>query len=588
MMMLLLVCALPVTASDISPNVILIMTDDQGYPDISCHGNPVIRTPHMDQLAASGIQFTDFHVNPFCSPTRAALLTGRMSDRTGVTSTNTHRNYMRRQEVLMSEYFKVSGYRTGIFGKWHVGANYPYRPIDRGFDEWLGLGNNGLATSADLWGNDRMNDTYWHNGKPAKRKGFCTDVYFDAAMAFMRKSKQMRRPFFTYVATNVPHWDWNVPSKWLRPYLSSCSRERAAFYASISRVDWNLGRLIAFLDKEQLSENTILVFLTDNGSDVPNKQTAYTAGMRGFKGARYEGGHRVPCFMRAPEALVGKARAIDAFCAHIDLLPTFIDLCALKKPRRELLPLDGRSLRPLLTGSGDWPERMIVMHHHNGRVPQRDLRALVMTSQWRLIVEKPDQKEFYQIQKDRAQQHNVVQNFPEVVNRLEADYHRHWETLHLDRPLPRPVLGANATIRLSPDITKGNNPITQQAVRQARSVKPVWLLHVEQAGRFRFEVRRWPREVTAVLGAGLPPTTDPDIEYIGHQSYRIDVPGVALDVAKVELKLNQMTLSKAVTPGAQGVFFDVDLPIGPVDVEAWLIGPDGKRLGAYFVYADQL
>ena len=146
--------------------------------------NPVIRTPHMDQLAASGVRFTDFHVNPFCSPTRAALLTGRMSDRTGVTSTNTHRNYMRREEVLMSEYFKASGYRTGIFGKWHVGANYPYRPIDRGFDEWLGLGNNGLATSADLWDNDRMNDTYWHNGEPVKREGFCTDVYFDAAMAF--------------------------------------------------------------------------------------------------------------------------------------------------------------------------------------------------------------------------------------------------------------------------------------------------------------------------------------------------------------------------------------------------------------------
>ena len=142
-------------------NVILVMTDDQGYPDMARHGNPVIQTPHMDKLAESGVRFMDFHVNPFCSPTRAALLTGRMLDRTGVTSTNTHRNYLRREEVLMPEYFKASGYRTGLFGKWHVGANYPYRPIDRGFDEWLGLGNNGLATSADLWDNDRMNDTYW-------------------------------------------------------------------------------------------------------------------------------------------------------------------------------------------------------------------------------------------------------------------------------------------------------------------------------------------------------------------------------------------------------------------------------------------
>lgn len=149
------------------------------------------------------------------------------------------------------------------------------------------------------------------------------------------------------------------------------------------------------------------------------------------------------------------------------------------------------------------------------------------------------------------------------------------------------MLGANATIRLSPDITNGNNPITQQAVRQARPVKAQWLLQVEQAGRFRFEVRRWPREVTAGLCEGLPPTTDPDIEYIGHQTYRIDVPGVAVDVTRVELKLNQTTLSKNVAPGVQGVFFNVDLPTGPVDVEAWFIGPEGKRMGAYFVYVDQ-
>ncbi len=577
----------PVIALDKPLNVILVMTDDQGYPDMACHGNPVIQTPHMDKLAASGVRFMDFHVNPFCSPTRAALLTGRMSDRTGVTSTNTHRNYMRQEEVLMPEYFKASGYRTGIFGKWHVGANYPYRPIDRGFDEWLGLGNNGLATSADLWDNDRMNDTYWHNGELAKRDGFCTDVYFDAAMAFMQTCKHDKQPFFTYLATNVPHWAWNVPAAWPTPYLDTCSRERAAFYASINRVDWNLGRLMAFLEKEQLTENTILVFLTDNGSDVPNKQTAYTAGMRGFKGARYEGGHRVPCFIRAPEALIGKPRKIDALCAHLDLLPTFIDLCALQAPQRKLLPLDGRSLKPLLTGNAKWPDRMIVMHHHNSKKPEKDLRAVLMTPEWRLIIEKPGKTELYSIQEDRGQQHNVAKTYPDVVKRLKADYATHWETLHLDRPLQRPVLSANATLRLSPDITNSNNPITQQAMRQARPVKPIWLLQVERPGRFRFEVRRWPREVAVGLCEGLPATTDPEIEYIGHKAYRIDVQGVALDIAQVELTLNQKKLTRKVMRGAQGVSFNVDLPAGPVDIEAWFIGTDGKRMGAYFVYAKQ-
>lgn len=571
------------------PNVILVMTDDQGYPDMSCHGNPVLKTPNMDKLSAASVRFSDFHVNPFCAPTRAALMTGRMSDRTGVTSTNTHRNYLPRDEVLMPEYFKASGYSTALFGKWHLGANYPYRPMDRGFDQWLGLGNNGLATTADLWGNDRMNDTYWHNGKMAKRPGFCTDVYFDEAMAFIKNCKKADKPFFTYVATNVPHWDWNVPADWLEPYLDTCSRSRAAYFASIARVDWNLGRLVDFLAKENLTENTILVFLTDNGSDVPDKKTAYTAGMRGFKGSRYEGGHRVPCFIRAPESMMGKPRSIDAFTAHVDLLPTLIDLCQLKKTGRKQLPMDGRTLRPLLQGEQQWSDRMITLHHHNGRKLQKFDKGVVMTQDWRLIIPKPGKHELYKITEDRAQKNDVATDNPDVVKKLLADYDSHWTSLDPERPLQRVIISKNATIRLSSDITAGGNPITQQAVRKAKPIKPLWLLEAKAPGRYRIEVRRWPREANAAMTAAIPASSDPDIEYVGEDSYRIDVPGVALDIAQVELKLSGMKpLTQKVAPAAMSVQFDIDLPAGPLDIEAWFIKTDGKRMGAYFVYIEQL
>jgi arylsulfatase A-like enzyme len=570
-------------------NVVLIMTDDQGYPDLGCHGNPAVRTPHMDKLAAGSVRFCDFHVNPFCSPTRAALMTGRMSDRTGVTRTNFQRNYLRRDEILMPEYFKASGYRTGIFGKWHIGGNYPYRPMDRGFDEWVGLGNNGLATTADLWDNDRMNDRYWHNGRIVRLPGFSADVYFREAMRFIRESKGEGKPFFAYIATNVPHWNWNVPSEWLTPYLETCSRDRAAFYASISRVDWNLGRLTKLLEEEELLDDTILVFLTDNGSDVPDKANAYTAGMRGFKGSRYEGGHRVPCFIRASEKLVGKPREIDGLTGHVDLMPTFIDLCGLRKPDRRQLPLDGRSLRPLLTGDGEWPDRMFVVHHHNEYTPQKHLNGGIMTSAWRLIMVKPDKFELYRIKEDRGQKTDVAAEYPDVVERLLKGYDEHWSSLRLDRPLERPVMSRHATLRLSSDLAVDRARIEQRAVRQGVAMQLKWLLEAAEKGRYRLEVRRWPREADAAMTAGLPPAGDPDLEYIGRTGWKTDIPGVALEIEEVELKLSgRKTLRKRVTPVAKRIVFEVDLDDGEVDLEAWFVLKGGKRIGAYFVYADQI
>jgi len=214
----------------------------------------------------------------------------------------------------------------------------------------------------------------------------------------------------------------------------------------------------------------------------------------------------------------------------------------------------------------------------------------VLTSEWRLVKPKKGIGELYRIREDPAQQKDVATQYPDVIKKLESDYSRHWDALNINRALERPVLSEHATLRLSSDITRDNSPITQQAVRKAMAVKnPMWLLEVSAPGRFRFEVRRWPREVEIPMTAGLPPTKDPEIEYIGHRTWRIDVPGVALDLARAQLKLSGLQpLTQDVSKGAQGVVFDVDLTAGPVDLEAWFIQSNGKRLGAYYVYAERL
>jgi len=209
-----------------------------------------------------------------------------------------------------------------------------------------------------------------------------------------------------------------------------------------------------------------------------------------------------------------------------------------------------------------------------------------MTAKWRLIMKKPGQNELYKITEDRSQSHDVAAQYPEVVSKLLNDYDAHWDSLDIHRPLQRPVLSRQATIRLSSDITRDGNPITQQAVRKALPVKSIWLLEAGEAGRYRFEVRRWPREAAAAMTAELAPTKDPDIEYIGADTWRIDVPGKALDIKVVELKLSgHETVTKKVPEDAQSVVFDAILTEGPVDLEANYIMGDGKRMGAYYVYA---
>ncbi len=243
------------------PNVIVIITDDQGYGDLSCHGNPWLKTPEMDRLYTDGVRLTDFHVDPTCAPTRAALMTGRYSARTGVWLTYGSRHHLRRDEVTMADVFQQHGYRTAIFGKWHLGDNYPFRPTDRGFDESLIHGGGVIGETPDYWDNNYYDDTYFRNNRPEKVKGYCTDVWFDETIRFMEANRD--RPFFVYLSTNAPHGPLHVPERYRIPYAAQGAR-RAAFYGMIASIDENLGRLRTALTALRLERDTIVSSRTRN------------------------------------------------------------------------------------------------------------------------------------------------------------------------------------------------------------------------------------------------------------------------------------------------------------------------------------
>ncbi|MEK6237099.1 MAG: arylsulfatase, partial [Planctomycetales bacterium] len=301
--MVLTCCA---QAASAKPNVILVITDDQGYGDVAAHGNTMIKTPNLDKLHGQAVRLTDFHVDPTCSPTRSALMSGRYSTRTGVWHTIMGRSLMSGAELTVAEVFQSAGYATGMFGKWHLGDNYPCRPQDQGFQEAFYNGGGGVTQTPDFFGNDYFDDTYYRNGKPEKTEGYCTDVWFDNAMAFIEKNAKAGKPFFTYLTTNAPHGPFLVADKYSQPYRDAgVPGNMAPFYGMITNIDENMGRLSAKLDQLKIADNTILIFMTDNGTAAgaggrgkkPSKGwKGFNAGMRGAKGSEYDGGHRVPFF----------------------------------------------------------------------------------------------------------------------------------------------------------------------------------------------------------------------------------------------------------------------------------------------------
>ena len=390
------------------PNILLILTDDQGYGDLHFHGNDSISTPNLDQLAQQSIRFDRFYVSPVCAPTRASLLTGRYHLRTG-TSWVTHRKeVLRSEEMTIAELLKANGYATGCFGKWHNGEQYPNDPSGQGFDEFFGF-------AAGHW-NNYFNTTLQHNGRKEKTKGFITDVLTDKAIDFMEKNKN--QPFFCYVPYNAPHSPFQVPDKYFDKYKQlGLTDKNASVYGMVENIDDNVGRLLQTLDSLSISNNTIVIFMTDNG---PNGRR-FNGGMRGTKASVHEGGVRVPCFFRWPSHLKENV-SISTITSHIDVLPTLADLCHIPLP--DSLHLDGVSLLPLMKNSNaKWPARTICSIQNDGE--NRKTRGSARTDQYRFVLDDNGNQHLYNMLEDPAESNNLAATLPEITDSI-FNLYKNW------------------------------------------------------------------------------------------------------------------------------------------------------------------
>ena len=461
------------------PNVIILITDDQGFGDLSLHGNPHLKTPHLDSIGADGVQFTQFQVCPVCSPTRSSLMTGRYNYRTGVVDTYLGRSLMYPDEVTIAEILSRAGYRTGIFGKWHLGDNYPLRSIDQGIEESLVHPGGGLTQPSDPPGNTYFDPILRHNGRPVRRKGYCTDIFVNAALEFIEKNRSS--PFFAYIAPNAPHDPLQIDESYVAPFRTMGLNERTAkVYGMVRNIDENAGRLLERLKRLGIERNTILLFLTDNGP----QHDRYNAGMRGRKGTVYQGGIRVPCFLRWPGG-VAPGRRIDRIAAHIDLLPTLLEACGVEKPAG--LALDGRSLMPLVRGDKvEWTDRTLYTQWHRGDEPEPFRACAVRTQRFKLV----DGQELYDLIADPGETRDIAAANPQTVAAMRKDYERWFADVSATRGYapPRIHLG-----------TQFENPVTltRQDWRGPRAgwsedSLGYWEVHVAEGGRYEIIVRTFP------------------------------------------------------------------------------------------------
>ncbi|HAR68072.1 MAG TPA: arylsulfatase, partial [Lentisphaeria bacterium] len=406
MRLLSLLCLFAATTAFAKPNIVMVITDDQGYGDLACHGNPVIKTPHIDKLHGESTSLTNYHVAPTCSPTRAALLTGHWTNRTGVWHTIRGRSMLRANEITLGQHLKDAGYQTGMFGKWHLGDTYPYRPEDRGFTEVYRHGGGGVGQTPDVWDNSYFDGSYFHNSKIVPAKGFCTDVFFAQGNAFIADSAKAGKPFFAYISLNAPHSPLHAPQKYLDMYKGQ-KANIAAFFGMITNIDDNVGKTRDLLQELGVSNDTIFIFTTDNGTATGHR--VFNAGMRGKKGSEYDGGHRVPFIVHWPAAGWNVKHGDHTLTHAIDIVPTLLEIAGGKAP--EGYQFDGLDIRALLDPKvdADWAARFLVTDSQRVVDPVMWRQSSVMSQRFRLI----NGEELYDIEADPGQKTNIAEQYPE-------------------------------------------------------------------------------------------------------------------------------------------------------------------------------
>ena len=569
-----------------APNVVIVITDDQGYGDLSCHGNPVLKTPSLDAMYAESVRLTDYHVSPTCAPTRSSLQSGHWANRTGVWHTIMGRSMLRVGEPTIGEVFSNAGYATGMFGKWHLGDNYPFRPEDRGYTHVLRHGGGGVGQTPDFWDNAYFDDTYFLNGTPTKFKGYCTDVFFENAKQFITEQAEANKPFVAYISTNAPHGPLHAPEESAKKYADQ-NKKLANFFGMIDNIDTNVGQLRAFLAEKNLAENTIFIFTTDNGT--AGGQNVFNAQMRGKKGSQYDGGHRVPFFVYWPAGELNRPTDVKPITHAVDVLPTLIDLCKLKV--EDKLQFDGKSIASLLRGKPDpevdWNNRVMITDSQRVKDPIMWKTSSVMTSRWRLI----DGKELYDMDADPSQKRDVAAAYPAEVRELRAHYQTWWEEIKPSFSDATAIIVGNsaenpARLTCHDWVCEAHPPWNQSAVRRAKTTPQgtgFWNIEVETAGKYRIELRRWPKEADAGVNDALPAGKPVP----GLPAYRT-MPGRGFKFVSAKLSVADLKLETKFEDNAKGAVFTTDLPVGKTQLKGLFQTADGEDVGAFYVYVERL
>lgn len=568
------------------PNVIFVMPDDISHNAFSYYKPNGPQTPNIDGFAEESVRLTDFHVSPSCSPTRAALLTGRPSDVVGVWHTINGRNMLRADEITMADIFKANGYATGLFFKWHLGDNYPFRPKDRGFEYVAWIKGGGTGQQPDYWGNTNKAASMWVNDELVKMTdeddgiegAFTTNFFMNRAMEFMDENIKKKKPFFAYIPLGTAHAPHVLPPD---------AREGvSAKTGTIENIDKNFGRLLKFLDEKGIADNTIVVFTTDNGAG---------GRLRGGKGSNYDGGTRVPCFVRWENGNLGgkgKGRDVTPLTAHIDWLPTFMDILGLKdvENRPEKLKIRGRSFKPFLDNDPsndpeDYKNRAVTINDMWTELPEKYKKLSVkkdswegnrIKHKWRLIRNSSDSDwELYDVLVDETQKNNIISNpaYHGVVEELKKEYEAWWQLVEeRSNEYTRIIIGnpEEPKTTLHAHDFHGTVIWHQDDVKKGAKGSGFIAVEFDKKGTYNFDLRRWPKEIeanTSLTSAG---------------------PGKALDITSARIKIWNgdkvyADVKKKAKPKADGVKFTIkNLPKGPAFIQTWFYNAKGEMEGAVY------
>jgi len=490
------------------PNIILIITDDQGYGDLGITGNPHVQTPVIDKFATESVRFNNFYVSPVCAPTRSSLLTGRYSLRTGIRDTYNGGAIMASSEVTIAEMLKQEGYKTGVFGKWHLGDNYPSRPNDQGFDESLihlsgGMGQVGDITTYFKGDRSYFDPVLWHNNNKEAYNGYCSDIFTEEAIAFVEKNKDS--PFFCYLSFNAPHTPLQVPENYYQKYkdidpasnfeddsrpfskMTEKDKEDARkVYAMVSNIDDNLGKLFKKLDDLDISDNTLIIFMTDNGP----QQTRYVGGMRGRKGSVYQGGVRVPFYVKYPSSFE-KDIDIETMTSHIDVLPTIAKVCNVDLPKERAI--DGKSLLPLIMKKDvDWVNRPLFFYWTR-RFPEPYFNMALQKGNYKLVgktnYNAPTKDfELFNLVKDPYEQNNIISENKNLAKELKAELDGIYNELITSENLinqPRIIVGSEQE---NPTILNRNDAGGQRGIWDQEEIYGKWRVSMEK-GHYNIKIK---------------------------------------------------------------------------------------------------